>query len=857
MFTPFYTSVEKYSNSILLRGFDKQGKRIHQRIKYQPHLFYRRGDGGGKYTDIFGTPVERKDFKSISEARKFVETYSEVENMQLYGMNDWPYLYIYENYQDVVPDTDRINTVYLDIEVLADEGFPEPDVAEKEVLSITLRRRNVKVVLGCGEYETQNEREVYLKCDNEYRLLMKFLEVWESMDIDVVTGWYVESFDIQYLVNRIHHILGEEHVKRLSPWGIVRETTKFINGEKSKFYTIFGVSILDYLDLYKKFVLEPRERYTLDYISEYELGVKKLDYSEYGTTPHDLYVASYQKYIEYNIRDVDLVYMLEEKLGLLELTYAIVYDAGVNYVDVLGSVKLWDMIIHRYLREQNIVVPFKKDNIQTNFIEGGYVKDPICGLHKWVVSLDLNSLYPHLIQQYNIGPETKGRVMTGDDYRERLVPFVKNIMFDELLQKRIDTSILKEYGVTVTPNRQFYRREPESFLSVLMKKMYEDRKVYRKKEHEAALENESNPSRENAGLVSRYHNMQWAKKIQLNSAYGACANKYFRWFDLDNAEAITKSGQLSIQWIARKLNEYLNNLLKTDKDYVIAIDTDSVYLNMDDLVQKFFPSKSKEETTDLLDRVCEDKIQELISTSYQELADFVNGHQRMFMKREAISDLGIWTGKKRYMLNVLDNEGVRYTEPKLKMVGIEAIRSSTPTICRERIKDTIALIMKGDEKVVQDFIKKVKEEYKLVSFEDMAFPRSVNFWTARKSVTGSIYKDTYEDPQTIYKKGTPIQVRGSLVYNNLVRKKGLENRVPLIKTGEKIKFCYLMMPNPTQENVIAAPGVLSPELELNKYLDRDMQFQKGYLDPVSNILKHIGWEAEPKASLKTLRRKSY
>lgn len=837
----FYTNVSQYGQSLYIRGFDSDGQRLQRRLNYQPYHFVPSNSETG-YTDIHGNPVQRKDFDSIRDARDFLKRYEEVEGFSVYGLDRYPYTFIYDNFKSQDPDTSKINIVNIDIEVASDDGFPEPEDADKEVTAIAIRRRNLTVVLGCGDFQHNQENLYYIKCNHERHLLMKFLDVWQQMDADVVTGWNTEFFDIPYLVNRITKICSEDAVKRLSPWGIIKEKKVYRQGgdKQSQTYQLFGISGLDYLAIYKKFRLQPRESYRLDFIAETELGTKKVDYSEYGNL-HELYKNNYQKFIEYNIKDADLIFELEEKLGYLEQVFTIAYDAKVNFNDALASVLIWDVIIHNYLMDQNKVVSMKSSSFSNRRIEGGYVKEPIVGIHNWVMSFDLNSLYPHLIQQYNISPDTV--LNKFDD----LFPITASASVDRLLDEDIDLKELKNFDVTMTPNGKIYRRDRQGFLPALMKKMYDDRVMFKKKMQDAKHENQKNPSRELEIDISRYHNLQHAKKIQLNSAYGALANKYFRWFDNENAEAITMAGQLSIRWIEKKLNGWLNDILKTKgRDYVIAIDTDSVYVSFDKMVELTQPK----DPIEFLAKVADKQVEPFIDRSYQELANYCNAYsQKMIMKRENIADKAIWTAKKRYIMHVFDSEGFRYEKPELKMMGIEAIRSSTPAVIRDYIKQTLQLLMTTDEETVQKYIATIREEFRTLSFEEVAFPRSCNFIKWEKNANGKAYPSTYADNKTIYKKATPIQVKGSLLYNWYLDKYNLKKRYEEIKSGEKIKFSYLKKPNPIYDSVISCPGELPREFNLDEYIDYDTQFVKGYLDPIEIILHAIGWKSEKVATL--------
>ena len=340
--------------------------------------------------------------------------------------------------------------------------------------------------------------------------------------------------------------------------------------------------------------------------------------------------------------------------------------------------------------------------------------------------------------------------------------------------------------------------------------------------------------------VAKFNNFQMVRKICLNSAYGAVGNQYFRYFKLANAEAITLSGQTSIRWIEDRLNKYLNELLKTDSDYVIAVDTDSVYLNLGPLVDKFLSKQKddKEKVVNLLDKVCQDKLEPFIDGCYVKLADYVNAYdQKMQMKRENIADRGIWTAKKRYILNVWDSEGVRYEEPKLKIMGIEAVKSSTPAPCRKMIKDGLRVMMEGTEDEMIKFIDQARLKFNKLSVAELAFPRSISDVNKHKSHT------------TIYGKGCPIHVRGSLLHNHYIKERGLDNKYSLINNGDKIKFVYLKKANPIRENVISFLNDFPYELGLDKYIDYELQFNKAFLEPVKVILDSIGWNVEKVANL--------
>ena len=360
----------------------------------------------------------------------------------------------------------------------------------------------------------------------------------------------------------------------------------------------------------------------------------------------------------------------------------------------------------------------------------------------------------------------------------------------------------------------------------MMQDIYDDRTIFKKKMLKAKQDYEDTKDSKYQKFISRYNNIQMARKISLNSAYGAIGNQYFRYYDLAIAEGITKAGQLSIRWIEKKINQYLNKLLGTDTDYVIASDTDSIYVTFDALIDKVKPNNP----IDFLDTIANEKIEPFIDKSYKQLADYVHAYdQKMFMKREVIADKGIWTAKKRYILNAWDVEGVRYKEPSLKIMGIEAVKSSTPAPCREKIKEALKIIMGGSEKELNTFIQDFRKEFINLPPEEIAYPRSVN----------GLGK--FRDSASIYRKGTPMHIKGSLIYNHLISERKLNAKYPYIQEGDKIKFIQLRQPNPFGANVISFMTKVPKELDIHKYIDYDTQYEKAFVEPLTFITDNIGW----------------
>ena len=839
--TSYYTNVASVGNNILYRGI-KDGRRVKGKIPYSPTLFLP-SKKPTKFKTLTGEHLEPMKFDSIREARDFVKRYDEVSNFKIYGQTRYEYAFIADNHQGMVDwNIEDISIAIIDIEVGSENGFPDPYQANEQITAVCIKYLGGDtIVFGCGEYENKGE-EKYIKCSDETELCKKFLAYWQENTPDVLSGWNIKFFDIPYLVNRFNKILGEDDTKKLSPWNMLSERKTVINGRELIAYEFVGVSFLDYIELYRWYAPagKSQDSYKLDNIANVELGDSKLSFDEYDNL-HALYRLNYQKFIEYNIKDVELIVRMEEKLKLIELGMTLAYDTKTNYEDIFAQTRMWDSMTYAYLLEKGIVVPPKVVQSKTSAFEGAYVKDPQVGMHKWVASFDLNSLYPHLMMQYCISPENLIEVA---DYTPEMRDIIsRGVSVEKLLNKEIDLSKLK--GVTITPNGQFFRTDKKGFLPQMLEDMYEDRKKFKKLMLKAKQEYENEPDLkkkyEIEKNIAKFNNLQLAKKVSLNSAYGALGSQYFRFYDLRMALAVTLAGQLSIRWIENKINAYMNKLLGTsNEDYVIASDTDSIYLRLGELVEKIVAGKNKstEEIITIMDKVCEDKIQPYIDESYNQLATYVNAYaQKMQMKRESLADKGIWTAKKRYILNVYNNEGIQYNEPQMKVMGLEMIKSSTPSSIREMMKESIKIMMTGTEDDVHKFIEDFRIRFKTLPPEEISFPRGLNGLKE------------YSDRVTMYKKGTPIHVKGAIIYNHYLKELGLTKQYPLIQDGEKLKFTYLKQPNPFKDMVISYPVRLPKEFGIQEYIDYDTQFEKAFLEPIKVILDCMGWTTEKSSSL--------
>jgi len=833
----FYTNVSRYGNMLLYRGIEN-GKRVQKKIKYKPTLFV----GTNKATQwksLDGKPVAPVQFESMRDAKNWIQENQYVAGRHIYGNTRYQSCLVNDLFPGEIEfDRSKINVTTIDIEVQSDDGFPEPGEAAKVITAICLKNNidNTYYVWGLGDYDVskslmKTNRVVYKKCKDEKELLIDFINHWAtpSHTPDVITGWNSKFFDIPYLVNRIRRIfgpdLGEQNIKKLSPWGMVerreaRIAYKSMNRDET--YDFQGISQMDYMEVFKKFgyAYGQQESYSLNNIAHVVLDEEKLSYEEHGSL-FNLYKADHQKFIDYNIKDVELVDRLEDKMGLITLAMTMAYRGGVNYNDTFGTTAIWDSIIYRDLYQDNVIVPFPVDSDKGSY-PGGHVKEPQVGMHDHVVSFDLNSLYPSIIMQFNMSPET-----------------IKNEYSPEL---DVET-VLSKPNVTIPENTaiavggQHFNISKQGVLPKIIEEMYIERVEVKKDmlrfQQELQSAEDKQTIFELQRKISLAENKQMSIKILLNSLYGALGNRYFRFFDQRIAEAITLSGQAIIRWGENAINAYLRNLLESKKDYVITIDTDSLYVGLGDLVKKFNPKNS----VDFLDTVSKDKLEPVFVKAYQEFFDKFGGlENKMVMSREVIADRGIYLAKKRYILNVIDNEGVRYKVPKIKTIGVEANKSSTPEVCREALKEIFKVIISEDQQTVQKAIKQFKEHFFSLDPYQIAFPRGA------QNITG------YADTSTIYKKGTPIHVRGALLYNKIRKEKGL-TKYPNLRNGDKLKFIYLKQPNPIKENVIAFPDYLPEEFGLDEYIDRELQFEKTFLDAIEAILQPIGWTSSPQMTL--------
>lgn len=823
----FYTNVSVLGSQVLIReivdgipGMRRQNWEPTLYVKGKPRLDTK------EYKTLYGDTAYSIKPGSIPECRDFVKQYDSVNGFEIYGQLNYSLSFMHE-YNPEGWKYPLISSWGIDIETVVPEDedgktrFPIPQTAEGEVLLITMCDMHTGTNFTFGSKPYNGKDTHYTHCANERQLLAMFLQFWEQKRVDIITGWNIEQFDLPYLYNRIKAVLGEEFVKKLSPWGRVNYREGTFKGKMEYTTEIFGVSVLDYLVLYKKYVLVKQEAYSLAHIAQEELGHTKVDHSEFASF-NEFWRKGWEKFTHYNVVDALLVKQLDDKLKLIELVLTMAYEAHINFEDVSSPVKLWDAIITNHCLDEGVVLPQQKREASLTSLDGAYVKEPTPGWYSNVVSLDATSLYPSIIMTNNISPET----------------YVGNCgmnIDDFLAFKQVDV----EDKYIVTPIGAIYSRETRGVLPVLVEKFMKMRKAAKSEMLRLEQEYEDTKVESLLSQISALDNKQMAFKVALNSLYGATANEHFRFFKFDHAASITLTGQYVLRTIENSIDEELNKMFKTSGEkYLVYIDTDSLYFTLDAVFKKF--NISGDQAIKTIEKLTKDKITPLVNRFCDECCKHMRSYEnKLSFKLEVAADKAIWVGKKKYAVRVHSSEGVTYAKPKYKVKGLEMVRSSTPRFVRDKLKSALELIFDTNEKRIQEFVEEVRTEFMQLPYQQVAFPRSAN------------NLDEYSDSSQIYKKGCPIQVRGSLLYNHYLVEKGLDGVYPNIGEGEKIKFIYLKKPNRVKEDIIAFPaeGIIPAEFGIHDRIDYDTQFEKTFLASVDIIMKAIKWNSIETSSL--------
>lgn len=829
--TKFYTNVTRIGNSICLREVTDSGP-SKRKVTYSPTL-YVKNSTPGKFTSLYGADVKAVTHPNMSSAREFVKQYEGVQGVELFGQTNYTLAYINEMYPAGMEYDASLITVFgIDIETLVPEdengrptGFPSIAEADCEINLITLQDFSTGTLTTFGARPYEGKDTNFILCNDEKDLLIKFIQFWQEANIDIVTGWNIVYFDLPYIINRVTRVLSDEWARKLSPWNSVRvENTKF-RGKEELTVSIEGIAILDYIELYKKFTYTRQESYALAHIAQEELGHTKLDHSEFKNF-NDFARNGWDKFVSYNVIDVKLIKNLEDKLKLIDLAITVAYEAKINYDEIFGPVKVWDTIIHNYLLAKDIVIPLR-DTVPSSGegIEGAYVKSPIPGKYNWIVSLDATSLYPSNALTLNMSPET---------YLGQM-----DFNMDMLLAGQVPN--LPE-NVAMSPIGSKFSKDKKGVLPELIEYFMIARKNAKTTMLNLKKENELKSSPLLVRQIAAYDNKQMAFKILLNSLYGGLGNKGFRFYNASIAESITMLGQYALKTIEKDLDATLTKIFKLDKNhsFLVYVDTDSVYINMEPVVDKFLANKATPEIVKAIERVAVDIIQKEINKMMDTVCKKLNAFDnKLFFKLEAVGEKSVFVSKKRYIVRVNSSEGVTYAKPKYKVMGLDMVRSSTPAFIREKLKGALELIFDTDEATVQKYISSCKAEFDALHVNQVAFPRTAN------------NLEKYSNSSTIFSQGCPAHVRGALLYNHELKRLRLDGQYPLIAEGSKLKFMYLKIPNTIKSNIFAIPGDidLPTEFNLHQYVDYDTQFDKTLVSAMQTILTAIGWSAIEQSSL--------
>lgn len=836
--TEFYTYCTNHKNKILYRGY-KDGNPVVEKVRFQPTLFYNDPlQTDSEWKSLYGNkPLMKKKFDSMSDANSFINEHSDVEGFDIHGMTWFKYQYISEKFpNDIEYNVSDANILVYDLEVLDPtgeiKGFPDIDKAEVPIVMISFYSTTDKVVRvwGLKDYEKQpDDTFKYKKFEDERTMLNYFIAYLSRTKPDILTGWNTSLFDIPYMVNRMRKIFGEDYTNQISPFDVIEgREVKDDFGNKALEYDIFGVIDLDYLKLYKKFgTYSAKESYKLDYIAGEELGLSKVKMS--GRSFYDSYTNHFQEFVKYNAWDTELVIKLDDKMKLIELAFSLSYLYKCNMSDIFRTVLPWEVFIYNHLLKKKIAVP-PKNKKDSEAFEGAWVKEAEPNMYGWIMSFDFASLYPSIIRQWNISPETliDEKIEIGVD------------AFVNASKEAIEASVrAKELDCAIAANGTMYKKDVLGFLPELMAFLMVGRKTTKKEMLKLEQEYQKTKNASLLPKIAALNNRQMAFKIAANAAYGAIGQKGFLYFNYLMAEAITLTGQVSDRHLADSLNIRMNTLLKTkDVDYITLADTDSVYLNCQPLVDRCCGAMTVDEIVEFLDNFGETECQKVINKSVDYIFDLTNAYDKvMSSKREAIASKTLIRAKKNYAMYVHNSEGVAYNPPKLKILGIEVVRSTTPQWCRAKIKEGIKIMFEKDEKAIQDFFTQCKEEFFKLPVEEIAMNRGVNEiskWMIEKS--------------PYYKSACPIHVRGSILFNMHMANK--EWFMP-IHNGDKIKMVYLREPNPIRENIIAFPSseTLYEDSGLLQYVDYKLQFEKVFLSPLKSLTDLPKWSLEKRVSL--------
>ena len=822
-----------FNESVYLRTWTENGDRIDTEFPFRPYLYVEK-EGATDAVSIFKTSLLKRVFKNSIERRKFVENSTNKRNFHNLSPEQQ---FLIEMYKDDnnKPEFSQfpLKTYFIDIETASFGEFPIPEKAKDPISLITVYDTLTKVTRTWGlsnDYTPSIENCIYFCCKDEQDLITRFMDFWKSDYPDICSGWNSFGFDMPYIINRFTKLFGEEFVQQLSPVGRVTGRKIFTSnfGKEMTKWSISGISCIDYLEIYKTFSVGERESYSLNYISETELGEGKVQHN--ATSLAELSANDWSTFVDYNIQDVHLLVKLEDKLKYLQIVRLLAYKGCTNLESALGKVAIVTGAVAIQAHKQGFIIPTFGSTTERESYEGGYVKEPEKGLQKAIVSFDVNSLYPNTIITLNISPETKlGKVVDGDieTSKEVTLRLVSGKMHTLSVEKF--KQFLREEKIALSKAGVLYSQKSKGVIPNLIDEIYKER--VEAKTQLTKLKRSKKKDIQTLASMEYLNTLQYTLKIYLNSIYGTFANKHSSLMDIDNAMSITVTGQNVAKAGASIIEQYARKQFKLEKfTSTIYQDTDSVYVTIKPILDHLNinllgeDKKLNESVNTIVDAIDKHVNVEILSWAKEELFSI---DPRYVFKREIIADVGVFLQKKRYILHVLDEEGV--ATDKFKFVGVELVRSTIPKKVKAFIEDvTKTALLTQEVKIANESYRKSYDLFCKLSPDDIALRSSIN------------NLDGYTEGATLQKfnKATPSHVKGAIAYNLLITQLGLRDKFEVIQSGQKVKKLYCTK-NKYGLDAISYMSTLPDEFELR--VDWDRMFGKLVTFPVERLYEAIGW----------------
>lgn len=825
----YYNSKE---GTIFLRTWSEEGGRIDTEVPFFPFL-YTEGDKHSDALSVFKTPLKKHTFKNSYERNQYVKN---TGNTRLFGNLSCEHQFLLESFKQSVDDKDfskfPLKVYYFDIETYSPNEFPKPELAKDPVILITVYNSLTEEYFSWGvekEYKAKKDNVHYYCCQNEREMFERFMNFWKADPPDIFAGWNSEKFDIPYIINRATKLLGTGFIQQLSPVNkIYYKPLMDQYGRDSGRWVIYGLSCMDYMEIYKAYSKGEKESYSLNYIGEYELKEGKLAIN--ATNLSTLAETDWENFVDYNIQDVELLVKLEKKLNYLKIVRLLAYKGCTNFESALGKIAIVTGAMYLQADKQGYVIPTFKHDVIRDTLAGGFVRPPERGLKKSIVSFDVNSLYPNTIITLNISSETKmGKIVTGEfGVDDKLTLRLVNGKIYDLTDKQFRAFIKKE-NMSVSKAGVLYSQKYKGVCPNLIDKLYKERVQAQQQMHK--LGSITCKTQEEQGAIEYLDTLQYTIKILLNSIYGTFANKHSAFMDIDNASSITLTGQAVAKNGARILDEFTQGKYKTEGTCLIGGDTDSCYITIQPILDKLgIPLAEDLKVTPKVHKIV-NEITEVVNREIniwakQELNSI---DPRFEFKREVIADVGTFLQKKRYIIRILDKEG-KAVPGVFKYVGVEIARSTMPKKVKELVKNVLeTALIKHDAKITNAIYREVYDLFKSLPLPEIAFRSSIQNY------------DKYAENVTLerFAKGTPCHVKASIAYNLLLEKLKLTGKYEKIQSGQKVKYFYTTA-NPYNLDVIAFSSDYPKEFD-KLGINYDKMFAKIVAPPIERLYEALDW----------------